>query len=114
MGIKNRFKRALFSFFKEDILKEVGYDYGYKQVEFVCNEMKMVEIKSEILLADNSMSLAPPHLLYEKELENCKRRLFEESMKYIKIDERSVMDSHIYDARAIRVSLFIGESHLKL
>jgi hypothetical protein len=110
MKIKSRFKKALFAFFKDEILSSVGYNQPMQTIQHICKEMKMTEIRSEILLSDRDSERygMPATVVYEKSLEEARRRLFEESMKFIQIDEKSVIDPHIYQARAIRVSLFIG------
>jgi hypothetical protein len=110
MKLKSRFKKALFAFFKDEILSSVGYNQPMQTIQHICKEMKMTEIRSEILLdeRDNQRYGMPANMVYEKSLEDARRRLFEESMKYIQVDEKSIIDQHIYPARAIRVSLFIG------
>lgn len=104
--IKLRFKKALFAFFKDEILDLVGYNKDIHQVQLITKELKFTEIKSEIVL--DGIDSQPIGLVYEKSLEKAKRKLFEESMKFIQIDESSIMDSHIYPHRVIKVSLFIG------
>jgi hypothetical protein len=110
MKLKSRFKKALFAFFKEEILSSVGYNQPMQVVQHVCKEMRMTEIRSEILLddRDNQRYGVPANVIYEKSLDEARRRLFEESMKFIQIDEKSVIDPHIYPTRAIKVSLFVG------
>lgn len=111
--LKSRFKKALFAFFKDEILNSVGYTGAIQQVQIVTKELKFTEIKSEILLdeRDSQRYGEPIGIVYEKALENAKRRLFEESLKFIQVDEKSIMDSHIYPHRAIRVSLFVGSQN---
>ena len=110
MKLKSRFKKALFAFFKDEILSSVGYNQPMQTIQHICKEMKMTEIRSEIILdeRDNQRYGMPANMVYEKSLEDARRRLFEESMKYIQVDEKSIIDQNIYQARAIRVSLFIG------
>jgi len=113
MKLKNRFKKALFAFFKDEIMNSVGYNGATEHVQFVSKDIKMTEIKSEILIDNTNHQIRhgePTGIVYERALEECKRKLFEESMKFIQIDEKSIMDSHIYHGRAIRVSLFLGQS----
>jgi len=110
MKLKSRFKKALFAFFKEEILSSVGYNQPMQTIQHICKEMRMTEIRSEILLSDVGSERygLPANVVYEKSLEEARRRLFEESMKFIQIDEKSVIDPHIYPTRAIKVSLFVG------
>ena len=112
MKMKKRFKESLFAFFKDEIMKAAGWDdVGVDHVQFVCKEVKMTQIKSEIRLGVESRESygAPPGVIYQEALEQCKRRLFDKTIKYIQIDERSIMDHTSYNERAIRVSLMIGE-----
>jgi hypothetical protein len=110
MKLKSRFKKALFAFFKEEILSSVGYNQPMQTIQHICKEMRMTEIRSEILLSDRDSERygMPANVVYEKSLEEARRMLFEESMKFIQIDEKSVIDPHIYPTRAIKVSLFVG------
>ena len=110
MKLKSRFKKALFALFKEEILSSVGYNQSMQTIQHICKEMRMTEIRSEILLSDRDSERygMPANAVYEKSLEEARRRLFEESMKFIQIDEKSVIDPHIYPTRAIKVSLFVG------
>jgi len=104
--LKARFKKALFAFFKDEILNAVGYNGTIQKLQIVTKELEFSEIKAEILLEERYGE--PIVIVYERALESAKRRLFEESMKFIHIDESSIMDSHVYPHRAIRVSLYVG------
>ncbi len=48
--MKNRFRKALFAFFKDEIMKSVGYNGGVEHVQVVTKELKFTQIKSEILI----------------------------------------------------------------
>lgn len=111
MGIKQRFKKAIFAFFKDEILKSVGYNNPMQHIEIVSREMRFIEIRAEILLTESENYVEPIGIAYERALEKAKKTLFEESMKYIEIETNSVMDSYIYNARGIKVSLFIGQKN---
>jgi hypothetical protein len=114
MKLKSRIKRALFAFFKDEILQSVGYDKPIQNqiIQHICKEMKMTEIRSEILLDGMERYGMPVNVVYEKSLEEARKRIFEESMKFIQIDEKSVIDPHIYPHRSIKLSLFVGERYL--
>ena len=112
MTIKRRFKKALFAFFEKEIMKSVGYTGDVQRIEHFTSHLKFTEIKAEIRLDNRGEQLSYGESLsvtYERALNDCKRRLFEESMKHIHIEEKSIMDSHIYNGRAIRISLFVGQ-----
>jgi hypothetical protein len=110
--LKLKFKRALFAFFKEEILNSVGWQGNIQQTVIVTKELKFTEIKAEILLNDTGtyMHNEPIGIVYEKALELAKEKLFNQSMKFIQIENESIMNSHIYPHRAIRLSLFIGSN----
>jgi hypothetical protein len=110
MKLKSRFKKALFAFFKEEILASVGYNKPMQTIQHVCKEMIMTEIRAEILLSDSDSERygVPANVVYEESLKEARRKLFEESMNFINIDEKSVIDPHIYPTRAIKLSLFVG------
>ena len=105
--LKLRFKKALFVFFKEEILEAVGYQ---REIHVnISKEFHIAEIKSQIIIDDRESYLShiPPTVLYEKALEKAKKELFEQSMKFIKVDESSIVDQNIYGHRAIKVKLMV-------
>jgi len=107
--LKLRFKRALFAFFKEDILKEVGYKRPLRTVEIKSEFLNVKELKSVILIDNIRMSNDPiESFSYHNAVERAKKELFKECLKYIIVDSQSVMNPEIYNATAIKVSLFIG------
>ncbi len=108
--LKQRFKKALFAFFKDEILSSVGYMGEVSTYKYNTRDIRFTEIKSEIMFDERSEQRynKPIGHIYEMALDEARKRLFEESMKYIQIDERSVMDRGIYNHRAIRISLLIG------
>lgn len=117
INLKIRFKRTLFAFFKEEILSVLNYDtkQTQKKIEYRSELLSFTRIDEYIILDENRMSIdsirygVPQSVLYKDALENCKKRLFDSSMEFIKVDESSVMDSSIYEGRKIRVSLFLGK-----
>jgi hypothetical protein len=113
MKLKLRIKKALFAFFQDEILKNVGYDGKVTELSIVSKEMNFVEIKAEIMLEDLSTELlrsgVPADIAYQKALENAKRRIFEQAMNHVIIDKNSVIDDRIYRHMAIKVSLFVGD-----
>ena len=111
MKIKERFKKALFAFFKDEILKNVGYNGDVRHVTVSENCVRFTEIKAEILFDDKDEQVRyglPAGYMYEKALEKARKTLFEESMKYVVIDKHSILDERVYPHRAIRISLFVG------
>jgi hypothetical protein len=111
MKIKDRFKKALFAFFKDEILKNVGYNGDVRHVTICETHLKFTEIKAEILFDDKNEQVKyglPTGYIYEKALESARTKLFEETMKYVIVDKNSIIDQHLYTHRAIRLSLFVG------
>jgi septum formation topological specificity factor MinE len=102
MKLKRRFKKALFAFFKDEIINSVDFDE------------KSERIKSEIVIEESrQMNNMPFEYVYEEALNKCKHDLFQKVMKHIQIDNQSVMETNLYrnNTRAIRVSLFIGNKN---
>jgi len=113
MKLKNRFKKALFSFFKDEIMESVGFNGDVVEHQYITHQMKLTEIKAEIHIDENNSQMMhgkPSGLIYEEALEVAKKQIFEQSMKHIKVDTASIMDSHIYNGRVIKVSLFVGQT----
>ena len=109
MKIKHRFRKALFAFFKDEIIKVTGI---VSHIEMVSKELEFTHIRSEIILDDSRDMRYPTGVLYEQALEECKVELFQEAIKHVHINESSVMESQMFGGRRIEVSLFIGkESH---
>jgi hypothetical protein len=110
LKLKSRFKKALFAFFKDEILNSVGYNKPIQTIQHVCNEMRMTEIRTEIILDESKYHQCGTSVnqIYEYSLNDAKRKLFEESMKFIQIDEKSVIDPLYYSTRAITLKLFVG------
>lgn len=106
MKFKIRFKKALFAFFKDEILKSVGADVENK-VEVRNVKYNLIEISTQILL-DEKISAMPSMIVYEEALEKARQELFEKIMNYVIIDNHSVMDQYIYPHRKIRISLLLG------
>ena len=108
--MKNRFKKALFAFFKDEILDAVKYNPlgNYEtQVTVVSKTLNFEELKCEIATSDR-MSGDPR--AYENSLREARAALIDKAMEFIKVDEQSVFDPNIYDERRIRCSLFVGKT----
>lgn len=108
--IKTRFKRALYGFFKEEILNSIGYSEPVKKIEFISKEMQIKELKAEFVLDDNSLMSQPFSYVWSRQLEKVKKDLFDECMNHIKIDSYSITDPRVSREKIIKVSLFIGTS----
>ena len=109
MKLRKRFKKALFAFFKDEIMDAVGYSGTISHA--VIKEANIIELKAEIILdrsTQKNLSI-PIDIAYEYALSDAKKKLFEEAMKFIVIDSNSVFDPIVYPHRAIRLSLFVGK-----
>ena len=106
MKLKHRFRKALFAFFKDEIIKITGV---HSHVEIASKELKFTHIRSEIILSEEGHDRYPVDVIYQQSLQDCKVKLFDEAMKHIQINESSIMDTQIFGARRIEVSLFIGQ-----
>jgi hypothetical protein len=108
--MKNRFKKALFAFFKDEILDAVKYNPlgNYEtQVTVVSKTLNFEELKCEIAVSDR-MNGDPR--AYENSLREARTALIDKAMEFIQVDEQSVFDPNIYDERRIRCSLFVGKT----
>lgn len=108
--LKMKFKRALFAFFKEEILTAVKY--SYKPNEAILVPSAPIErifngrtIYAEILLEDrfDERMQESPAESYHKAITKARKCLFDEFCKYVKVDEVSVVDPRIYGDRIIRI-----------
>jgi len=116
MKLGKRLKKALFAFFKDEILQAVKANiHPISHHQIIAHQMEILEIKSSIVLSDDKHNNGnldkysiPIALKYDRALQECKARLFEEVMNHAKIDERNLLDRNIYDTLSIDVSLYIG------
>ena len=114
MKLKRRFKKALFAFFKDEIINSVDFDEKSESINYVTKGLNFITIKSEIVIEESrQMNNMPFEYVYEDALNKCKHDLFQQVMKHIQIDNQSVMETNLYsnNTRAIRVSLFIGNKN---
>jgi len=114
MKLKRRFKKALFAFFKDEIINSVDFVEKSERINYVTKELNLITIKSEIVIEESrQMNNIPFEYVYEDALNKCKHDLFQKVMKHIQIDNQSVMETSLYrnNTRAIRVSLFIGNKN---
>ena len=106
--MKKRFKKALFAFFKDEILNavmRVENSEHQTHVQFISKTLEFKELKVEIATMDRQ-SMNPR--AYEDSLREARHVLIDEALKYIQVDESSVFDEDIYNERRIKCSLFIG------
>jgi len=102
--MKRRFKKALFAFFKDEILNSVSPNpnCALGEIEYTTSGIDFKKISCEIQVkADHPGA-------YEYELQEARFKLTEEALKHVKVDRDSVFDPYISGTRRIKCSLFIG------
>lgn len=114
MKLKDRFRKSLFSFFKEEILNIVKPEpiVPYSDVGVVRYEsrnMDLTRLTASIKLSDKENMYEPAHVIYEKQVENLRKELFNKAMEFCHVEERSVTDPYLYDSREIIVHLYVGK-----
>ena len=108
--LKLRFKKALFAFFKEEILESVGHIPTASPTVNI-SHLNFIEIKSKIILDDRNQMFEPSNIVYERALEKCRKEIFEEAMKFVVVDEDTVINPIYYPHRAISVSLLVSKKN---
>ncbi|MCK9429312.1 MAG: hypothetical protein M0R17_04860 [Candidatus Omnitrophica bacterium] len=109
MNIKRRFKRALFSFFKDEIESSLNINkFQEATINYYSEQIDFKELEIKINFIDKEYPNKPANYVYMESLLEAKRRLFDEVCKYIKIDNKSIMDERIWNAREIKANLFVG------
>lgn len=111
--VKSRIKKALFAGFKDEILDAVGYPIAVQEIQIKTKELEFTELRCEILLRDDEKTFnLPLQIAYEKALQNAKREMFEQVIKFIQVEEGSILDNHLYPNMAFKLSLFVGTKTL--
>lgn len=111
--LKMKFKRALFAFFKEEILSIVKFNPKASDVLIVPpppidRHFNGTTIFADILLNDRrdyDDRIKSPAEHYENALEKARKALFKEFIKYIKVDDYNIVDPQIYGARKITLAI---------
>ena len=113
MKIKERIKRALFGFFRNEIIKEFNHknivreEYKSDTLQFTTYTEEINLIEERYLYRD--MGDEPFGVTYERELDKMKHRLFNKVMDNVEVIQNSIFEPHVYpNARKIRVRIFIG------
>lgn len=120
MTLTRRFRKALFAFFKEEILSSVGNKdiplALQPSAELIKVDNKRVdfqELTCELSFDDDRVTdrYGPQsvEMALEKQLEKVKKDMFEEVVKYIHTDSRQLFERGLYGRRRIRLSLWVGK-----
>jgi len=111
--LKNRLKRSLFEFFKDQILNCVDHR-KFVEIEYKSVDLDFVRLESSISFNPSDISNfngyhAPAHVFYERELSEAKKQLFDAAMQHVYVREESVVNQHVFDQREIRLTLFVAK-----
>lgn len=110
--IKKRFKRALFEFFKEEILKAVNYHTNTlilhdpiekNSIFHTINASINLDMEDE---HDQFFRRIPPNRRVEGAIDKCKKDLFKEVMKFVEIKTADLFEPD-GNFKGINVSLKI-------
>lgn len=110
MKIKDRFKKALFAFFKKEIDSQIKFNRGVvynpnRNIERI--HYGMQELRGEINLKIDRFQ--DPYE-YEKQLEILRKDFFQEVMKYVEVETHDLIDPYIAPhMRCVRLSLMVGK-----
>lgn len=110
-----KFRRALFAFFKEEILGIVKFNPNASDVLIVPplpidSHFSGTTIFADILLDDRrdyDDRFKSPAEHYETALEKARKALFKEFIKYIKVDDYNIVDPQIFGARKITLAITV-------
>ena len=112
-SIKQRFKKAIFAFFKDEILKEFSVNNKYP--EFTGKVYKQVDstIKVELRQIGCTIDLdmdgqIPTDSFYEQACNKARKELFNEFIKWITIEGVVVLDPQYYHKRKIIFNAWVG------
>ena len=119
MTLKHRIRKALFAFFKEEILEAVGskdsliFQPGAEIVRVDNKRVDFQELTFELGFDDDRISerYGPQsvEMVLEKQLEKAKKDMFEEVLRYIHTDSQQLFERGLYGRRRIRLSLWVGK-----
>lgn len=109
--LKARFKRALFAFFKDEILSSIGRIES-KEI-YDEKGIKMTLLQKEIVLNEREIYEKGALIgeIYEVAMRKAKNELITEAIKFIQVDEKSLLDENVFWNRKIRISLFVGKKY---
>lgn len=103
-----RVKRAIFAFFKDEILNAVGAYVPVQEHVVRHAKLELIEIDGEIRIS-NDHEIYGGARAYEESLEDMKKTLFRQAEKYFTIETSSVLDPHLYNERRIKCTLYVGQ-----
>lgn len=123
MGLKSMIKKALFAFFKEQILQFTDYNKPTvirPQPEQLINqlhkeEIKITKLRSRVMLpfGDRAQEFGAisSDMVYKKALDEAKKSLFEEATQFIRVEEEEKhheTDPNFCPIKVVDLSIYIG------
>ena len=109
MKLKERFKKAMFEFFRHEIL-EATKEYSKQYITFETKTLDFVELDASVKIdmLDDFRGMPIGHA-YSIAVEKAKRRVISEAMKHVIVDSQSIFESINSPERTIRAALYIGK-----
>jgi len=111
-SFKLKFRRAIFGWFRDEIMESYKRNHCDTLIRspYVIEDYKIdiQQLKIEMLIA--SYNEEEYHMNYDRSLRMAKEKLFNEAMKYLEVDVKSIFDEQVFTERKITASLFVGKT----
>jgi hypothetical protein len=111
LNIRKRFKKALFAFFKDEIISAIGGEIPARPGVIVNKNLRFEEIRASITFPhdDYEKGNLPSSSRYEQALTSAKVTIFAEVMKFVVVDKDSVLnDNFHHPERKIELSILVA------
>jgi hypothetical protein len=118
MKFRDRFRKALFAFFKEEILKEVQVPQDQLGLihnkEIIRTSNIPVQTLEYTIQLDSSEHTPfkfgePADFVFNRAAAKAHKELFDELIRHVTVDSRALLDPSIYGRREIRFSVLVGK-----
>ena len=109
--LKTRIRKALFAFFREEIMEAVTPIPEVQRNEvYVEKEMLVTKIERSIVMTeqDYRRDAIPFEVQYEKKLDALREKLFEDFLQCVQIDNTSVFDERLWRNRRLDVYVYVA------
>lgn len=117
MKLKDRFRKGLFAFFKEEILEAVtppAHSLGDSIERNCIVERKIPYMIATTLDIDEERDIraygVPANIIFEKRIGQAREKLFEEFVKFVDVDSADLLRPDLYGRRRVRLSIFVGKT----
>lgn len=97
-NLRKRFRKALFAFFKEEIINAIGGEIPARPGVIVNKNLRFEEIRASITFPhdDYEKGNLPSSSRYEQALSDARRRIFADVMKFVEVDKDSVLNDNFH------------------